>query len=178
MNAFRIALALLPALLSFALHAREARAENVVFVTRHAEKSLDVPGDAAPLLPKGTDRARALAHLLADAGIAEVVTTDALRSRQSGAPFAERASLKPVVMTRDDQVAYTGRLIQKLDGKDRLIVAHTRNIPRILAALGVPNGGQMQLDADTDYDNLFIVQLYPDRPASMVRLHYTTAGPD
>ena len=73
MNAFRIALALLPALLSFALHAREARAENVVFVTRHAEKSLDVPGDAAPLLPKGTDRARALAHLLANHTLADLL---------------------------------------------------------------------------------------------------------
>lgn len=171
-------LALLPALLAGAMLALPARAEGVVFLTRHAEKSLTVPGDAAPLLPEGVARARTLAQMLAGAGIEELVTTDALRSRQTGAPFAELTGLQPQVMTREEEVAFAARLRGEPDAKDRLIVGHTRNIPRILEALGVPGGGQVKLDPDTDYDNLFIVQMYPDRPASMVRMKYPIAPKD
>ncbi|BBK32489.1 phosphohistidine phosphatase SixA [Stella humosa] len=165
-------LALLPVLLAAALSAPPARAEGVVFLVRHAEKSLEIEGDAAPLLKAGVDRARTLARMLAGAGIAELITTDALRSRQTGAPFAERTGLQPQVMTRNDQVALAGRLREKPDGKDRLIIGHVRNIPRILEALGVPGGGQVTLNPDVDYDHLFVVQTYPGRPASMVRLRF------
>lgn len=178
MRMMRIALALVPALLLASVAATTARAEGVVFLVRHAEKSLAVEGDAAPLLAEGNARARSLARLLANAGIEELVTTDALRSRQTGAPFAERTGLRPQVMTRDEQVAFAARLRERPDDRDRLIVAHTRNIPRILDALGVPGGGQIKLNADTDYDNLFVVQMYPNRAASMVRLHYPIADKD
>src|SRR3546814_15093780 len=104
--------------------------------------------------------------MLAEAGIEELVTTDALRSRQTGAPFAERTGLQPQVMTREEEVAYAARLRQAPDAKDRLMVGHTRNIPRILDALGVPDGGTVKLKPDTDYDNLFAVQLYPDQTGS------------
>ncbi|MEQ9330876.1 histidine phosphatase family protein [Thalassobaculum sp.] len=176
MRMMRIVLALLvPAMLWAALPAGSARAEGVVFVTRHAEKSLTVAGDAAPLLPEGSARARTLARLLADSGIHELITTNALRSRQTGAPFAELTGLQPQVMTREDEVAFAARLREKPDARNRLIVAHTRNMPRILEALGVPGGSQVKLNPDTDYDNLFVVQMYPDRPASMVRLRYPIA---
>ena len=170
-----IAVALLPALAAALLASGTARADGVVFLTRHAEKSLEVPGDAAPLLPEGSARARTLARLLADAGIEEMITTDALRSRQTGEPFAALSGLQPQVMTRDEQVAFAARLREKPDDRDRLMVGHTRNIPRILEALGVPGGGRMALNHDTDYDNLFVVQMYPDRPATMVRLRYPIA---
>ncbi len=172
MRKFGIALALLPALLIGALDIQAARAEGVVIIVRHAEKSLAIEGDAAPLLPEGFERAKKLALMLVDAGIEEMLTTDALRSRQTGAPFAERMKLTPQVMTRDEQVAFAGRLRQKPDDKDRLIVAHTRNIPRILDALGVPGGGQVKINDQTDYDNMFVVQMYPNRAPTMVRLHF------
>lgn len=177
MRMFRILLALLlvPVVFAVALPDGAARAEGVVFVTRHAEKSLAVAGDAAPLLPEGNARARTLARLLADAGIHELITTDALRSRQTGAPFAELTGLQPNVMTREDEIAFAAGLRAKPDARNRLIVAHTRNIPRILEALGVPGGGQIKLNPDTDYDNLFVVQMHPDGPASMVRLRYPIA---
>ncbi|MGE4217938.1 MAG: histidine phosphatase family protein [Alphaproteobacteria bacterium] len=167
-------MALLPVLFLVLPSVQPVRAEGVVFLTRHAEKSLDVPGDAAPLLHEGEDRAQTLGRMLADTGIDELITTDALRSRQTGAPFAELAGVKPQVMTRDQQVEFAARLRQNPDAKDRLIVGHTRNIPRILDALGVPGGAEVKLDAATDYDNLFIVQMYPNRPASMVRIRYQT----
>lgn len=178
MRKLRIALALLPILLVGALASSPARAEGVVFLVRHAEKSLEVEGDSAPLLAAGVERAKTLARMLADAGIEELVTTDALRSRQTGAPFAERTGLQPQVTTRDGQVALAARLREKPDGKDRLIVGHTRNIPRILEALGVPGGGQVKLNAEVDYDHMFVVQLYPNRPASMVRLRFEVADRD
>lgn len=175
MGRMLLVLAVLPALFLGATPVQTARAEGVVFLVRHAEKSLEVEGDSAPLLHEGVDRARTLARMLADAGIEELITTDALRSRQTGAPFAEATGLKPQVMTRDDQVAFAGRLREKPDGKDRLIVGHTRNIPRILEALGVPGGGQVKLNADVDYDHMFVVQMYPNRPASMMRLRFEVA---
>src|SRR3546814_19614103 len=81
-------------------------------------------------------------------------------------------------MTREEEVAYAARLRQAPDAKDRLMVGHTRNIPRILDALGVPDGGTVKLNPDTDYDNLFVVQMYPDRPARMVRVRYPIAPAD
>lgn len=151
-----------------------AWAEGVVFLVRHAERSNAVTDDSDPLLPQGHARARSLARLLGDAGIEELITTNALRSQQTGAPFATATGLKPQVMTRDEEVALAGRLREKPDSKDRLMVAHTRNIPRILEAFGVPGGAEFKLNPATDYDNLFIIQLYPNRPASMVRLRYQT----
>lgn len=171
-----IALTVLAALLATPMGA--AWAEGVVFLVRHAERTNADPGDTDPLLPTGHTRARGLARLLADAGIAELITTDALRSRQTGAPFAGRTGIKPQVMTRDEQVALAARLRGTPDLKDRLMIGHTRNIPRILEAFGVPGGGQITLNADTDYDNLFIVQLYPNRAASMVRLRFQPSGQD
>src|SRR3546814_20960946 len=81
-------------------------------------------------------------------------------------------------MTREEEVAYAARLRQAPDAKDRLMVGHTRNIPRILDALGVPDGGTVKLNPATDYDHLFVVQMYPDRPASMVRVRHPLAPPD
>src|SRR3546814_13441742 len=72
----RIVLAVLPALLVAGLYAPPAGAEGVVFLTLHAEKSLEVPGGAAPLLPEGVARARTLAALLADARLHELLTPD------------------------------------------------------------------------------------------------------
>lgn len=178
MRKWLMAMAVLPAFGVVSVGALPAGAEGVVFLTRHAEKSLTVPGDAAPLLPEGEARARTLARMLADSGIDELITTDALRSRQTGAPFAERSGLQPRVLTREEEVAFAAELRRKPDTKDRLIVGHTRNIPRILDALGVPDGGKVALNPDTDYDNLFVVQMYPDRPASMVRLRYPIAPAD
>lgn len=178
MRILRIALVVLPAMLAGALDIRAAHAEGVVFLVRHAEKSLEVEGDSAPLLHAGVDRARTLARMLADARIEELITTDALRSRQTGAPFAERTGIQPQVMTRDEQVAFAARLRQKPDDKDRLIVGHTRNIPRILDALGVPGGGEVKLNAETDYDHLFVVQMYPNRAASLMRLRFEVADQD
>jgi len=171
-----IALALLAALLATPVGA--AWAEGVVFLVRHAERSNAVQSDEDPLLPQGHARARALARLLGDAGITELITTDALRSGQTGAPFTARTGLKPQVMTRDEEVAFAARLREKPDTKDRLIIGHTRNIPRILEALGVPGGGETKINAETDYDNLFIVQMYPNRAASLVRLRYQPSGQD
>lgn len=172
----RILLALVPALLMAMADVRPAVAEGVVFLVRHAEKSLEIKGDAAPLLPEGEARARTLADMLADAGITELVTSDALRSRQTAGFFTDRTRVPAQVMTREEEVAYAARLRDAPDGKNRLIVAHVRNIPKILAALGVAEAASVELDAATDFNNLFVVQTYSDRPATMVWLHYETAA--
>ena len=71
---------------------------TTVYLVRHAEKGT-TPAADPPLTSAGEARARALATLLADSGVTAVITTNLVRTRDTGKPLAAARTLAPVAIT-------------------------------------------------------------------------------
>ena len=147
--------------------AAHASAQEAVFIVRHAER-LDDSTDS-PLSPEGRARAIRLAGQLRDARITAVFVTQYIRSADTARPLADRLGLplQPV------PAAQTPDLVTKLralgPGARVLVAGHSDTVPRILAALGVPDAVTIASD---EYDNLFVVLPRAAGAPTVLRLRY------
>jgi broad specificity phosphatase PhoE len=172
----RIALLCVVAL---ALDAGPALAQDqVFFIVRHAERADNAPQptrrtrhppmmESDPALsPAGHARAKRLADILRDAGVAQIVTTGYLRTKQTAAPLAQRLNLQPVTAPAD-----VGALIDLLRAERRttLVIGHSNTVPQIVKGLGVPTDVTLR---EQDYDDLFIVVRDTSGVATMIRMKY------
>ena len=90
----------LAALLAFSpacLAAQNASAPTTVILVRHAEKMAEPAADP-PLTSAGIARGDALWELVKDAGVSAVVTTQFLRTRQTGAAAASKLAITPTIV--------------------------------------------------------------------------------
>ncbi len=147
--------------------ARPARAQEVVFLVRHAERA-DNSKDS-PLSMAGTERARKLAGLLKDAGVTAIYTTEYRRTQETAAPLGQAIHVAPVVVPAADSDA----LLQKVraagpDGR-LLIVGHSNTVPDLIRALGVAAPVTL---GEAEYDNLFIVIPKQGGAPRLVRLRF------
>jgi len=161
----------------------------MVYLVRHAEKSSQPAND--PLLtPEGQARARALADVLAHAGVGAVITTQYARTKQTAAPLAERLGITPEVVAvaagvasnpqaQADaarlHVASTVAAIRTHAGSAVLVVGHSNTIPAIVTALGGPAFPDL---CDGDYDQLFILEIPASGPPRLVRARYGAPAVD
>lgn len=169
--------AVLSLVFAFALMAVPAMAQNqVIFLVRHAERapvpanappSRGMMGEDPPLSAAGQERARRLAAMLASADIKLIMTTEYQRSRQTAAPIAERANIKPVMGAAKDPQPFVDQ-IHKASG-NVLVVGHSNTVPDLLKRLGV---AQAITIADNEYDNLFVVVRHGAGPPTLIRLRY------
>jgi broad specificity phosphatase PhoE len=143
-----------------------SRAQDAIYVVRHAERA-DQSNDS-PLSGAGEARARALAQLLRDARITHVFTTDLKRTIQTGAPAAAAAAVTPQALPAGDVDALTARLRALGPGDRALVVGHSNTVPVILFNLGA---GAVTV-GDAEFDNLFIVIPRRDAAPALVRLRY------
>jgi broad specificity phosphatase PhoE len=142
---------------------------TTVILVRHAEKAAEPSADP-PLTPAGVGRAKALAHLLKDAGINAIVSTQFQRTRLTVAPIAADLRLKPEILdARLTPRATADSILAKHRGQTVLVVGHSNTIPAIVAALGAPQPADI---CDTGYDNAYLVKVPSSGTASVVRLHY------
>jgi broad specificity phosphatase PhoE len=161
----RIALAILLTTAVASL-AQAAMPVTTVILVRHAEKAPAV-GDAEPLLSDaGIARAQTLAHMLADAHVTAIYTTQYKRTQLTGAPLAAALHLEETILPDVKDVAADIRA--KHAGQTLLVVGHSNTIPQLLAALGVQNPPAI---GDAEYDNLFLCTL-AGGTASVVRLRF------
>ena len=155
--------------------ASAAAQDQVIFLVRHAERapvpanqpSRGMMGDDPPLSAAGQERARRLASMLASAGIKHIFTTEYQRTRQTAAPLAERANVKPVMGAAKDPKAFIEQ-IQKASGSV-LVVGHSNTIPDLLKGLGVK---QAITIPESEYDNLFVVVRHGPGEPTLIRLRY------
>ena len=151
-----------------------AAADQVIFVVRHAERA-DAGASAGgmtgandpPLSAAGTERAKRLAVMLASADVAHVFTTEFQRTRDTAGPLAEKAGIKPVVVSSKDP----GTLLrQAREARGNiLIVGHSNTVPEVLKQLGVTTAVSI---ADNEYDNLFVVVRPAAGDPTLIRLRY------
>jgi broad specificity phosphatase PhoE len=150
--------------------------DQVIFLVRHAERAplpanqpppRGMMGEDPPLSAAGQERARRLAAMLASAGIKHILTTEYQRTRQTAAPTAERANVKPVMGAAKDPQPFIDQ-VQKASG-NVLIVGHSNTIPDLLKGLGVK---QAITIAENEYDNLFVVVRHGAGEPTLIRLRY------
>lgn len=141
-----------------------ATAAPVVFIVRHAEKSL--PGGKDPdLSVAGRKRAEALADILKDSQITAVFVTEFKRTRETAVPTAKATQLKPVIVPATDVAGLAAKLRQ-LTG-NALVVGHGNTIPELIKELGVTTPIAIP---DNDYSEILVVALCD--PPQLLRLHY------
>ena len=153
--------------LSAVAAARPARAQEVVFLVRHAERA-DNSKDS-PLSASGIGRAARLAAMLEDAGITAIYTTEYRRTKETAAPLGRAVHVTPVVVSAADGDALA-RKVRASGPHDRvLVVGHSNTVPDLIRALGVASPVTI---GEAEYDNLFILIPQPGGAPRLVRLRF------
>src|SRR5512140_1020904 len=101
-----------------------SRAQEMVFLVRHAEKA-DRTRDPV-LSPKGEARAHALATLLHDAGVTAIYATELRRTQLTAKPLADARQLSVHVHEADDSAGLVSE-IRKQDPHGRVLVVRHSN---------------------------------------------------
>jgi len=142
-----------------------ARAQQAVFLVRHAEKA-DASKDPV-LSSKGQARARALSTLLRDAGITAIWATDLRRTQLTAQPLAKLKKLEVRVHAAKDISGLVAEVRRMAANGKALVVGHSNTLPEIAAALGVRERIEI---ADDEYDALLVVVPEPGGGARLLRL--------
>ena len=144
-----------------------ALASADLFLVRHAEK-LEPKKDASLLSPRGHERAKTLARVLADVPLKAVYCTEYERTLQTALPTAKKKGLEPIRTDSEDVKGLAEALRARASDEHVLVVGHSDTLPELLSLLGA--AGPEKIEAE-EYDNLFIVRLSSGR-ASTHRLRY------
>jgi phosphohistidine phosphatase SixA len=158
------------ACLAVVLTPLSAFCQVTVIFSRHAEKAA-TPANDPPLTAAGEKRAKILASMLADSGVAAIYTSELHRTQQTAAPLAARTHLTPVVIPANDTDALVKAIRERKSGVV-VVVGHSNKLPEIIAKLG----GPAVTIPETDYDNLFILSVGSSH-SSLLRLHYGDSAP-
>jgi broad specificity phosphatase PhoE len=159
--------ALLLVLASLAAQPSIARAQEAIYIVRHAER-LDQSADSE-LSTDGIGRSFKLRDLLREAGITHIFTSEMRRTIETAKPLADALHLTPQTLPGGEVEALASRLGSLGAGARALVVGHSNTLPQILRALKVDAPVTI---ADADYDNLFIVVPRNDRPPAFLRLKF------
>ncbi|WP_209598771.1 phosphoglycerate mutase family protein [Ruegeria sp. HKCCSP351] len=123
-----------------------------MYLIRHCEKELS--GADPALTPEGRQRAADWAEMLQHVGLSAVITSDALRTLETGRIIAETLGLPTNALPRGDTAGLVDVLEFDHDEDAVLIVAHAETIPQILEGLGVLE--DVNIDQN-EFANLFVV---------------------
>lgn len=154
-----------------------AYSDTTFFVVRHAEKESDRrdPG----LTPTGTSRAQTLARTLRSAGITACYSTHYQRTRQTAQPTAKMSGVEITTYQAGKEKQLVTRLL-KAHASDEgthqgiLIAGHSNTVPALLQAMGIRSEYSIEED---HYDNLFVIRVSDNQPASFLHLHYGDPNP-
>jgi len=161
---------------------------RAIIIVRHAD--IDVPtknrmGNATPLLPRGEERAKELITALKGAGVTRIVTSSAVRTKETAAPLAaelkvvtedpfnhlaEGAGAGAAAMPEATQVMRY--LVQTAKPEQTiLLVQHHSVLPSLLAEFGFK--GESLMEDATEFDRVYVI--LPDAGAqkyTLLRLRY------
>ena len=141
---------------------RDSPALEVV-VVRHAEKLAD--GNDPALSDPGRARAQRLAHLLRDAPLVAVYSTDTQRTRQTAKPSADAHGLALTIYDpRVPPAEFVARLREMHPHGTVLVVGHSNTAPAIAAALCRCGVEPM---AETEFDRVMRVRFAADGTATL-----------
>src|SRR3954470_7500247 len=147
-----------------------------VIVVRHAEKASATDPD--PVLSElGTQRAKDLASALSNAHIGSIITTQYQRTRLTAADVIAATKLTPIVVSAASptHVADVVAAIKaRPAGEVVLVVGHSNTVAAIVAALGGP---KMPNVCDSQYANMFVVEMGVNAAPKLIKAKYGAADP-
>lgn len=149
-----------------------ARTQATLIFVRHAEKA--GPTGDVPLTEAGRVRAIALAHVLRDANISTIFTTNLQRTQQTAAPIANALNLKPVVLPVEDVAGLTAKLAALPAGSTALVVNHNPFVLRLATAFGATSMPDM---AEHEYDRMLILTPGAEGKSVLLTLRYGAPTP-
>jgi broad specificity phosphatase PhoE len=147
--------------------AQRARAQEAIYVVRHAER-LDQSTDS-PLSTDGVGRAYKLRDMLRDAGVTHIFTTELRRTIETAKPLADALRLAPQQLPGADVRPLAARLAALTPHDRVLVVGHSNTVPELLRALNVATPVTI---GDNDFDNLFVVVPRKEATPILLRLKY------
>lgn len=147
------------------------QAATVVYLVRHAEKQIDGTPDPA-LTPQGTARAALLDHMLMDAGLTHIHSTEFRRTQLTAAPVAASTGLEVAPYNPRELPTFAAWL--KNNPGRHLVSGHSNTTPELVAALGGEPGDP--IEEEHEYDRLYIVTISPGGEVSTVLLRYGPAA--
>ena len=162
-----LAVSLLPA--AYLSHADEGNAGTVIYLIRHAEKAAPMADDPRdpPLSEVGLERAQNLAHILKDAGVSRIFSTDYRRTRQTVEPLADRNGLTIESYDPGDLAGFAAHL-KRMSG--RIVVSgHSNTTTDLVQALGGNPGEPID---ESEYDRLYVLVLQPGWGVETVLIRY------
>ena len=151
MQKYTFSLILLMATGSYAI------AQDAIYLIRHGEKELSA--DDPALTIEGRKRAADWAKMLGKVGLDAVITSNALRTRETGGIIASELDLEASALPTNDVAGMVDTLEFDHEDETVLVIGHAETIPRILQMLGMLES--ITID-QSEFDNLFIVK----RPTS------------
>ena len=157
-------------LLILSLSALAAEDQGTIFIIRHAEKLSKAPD--ALLSPAGHARANCLAHLLGEANIQTVFTSNIRRTHQTASPLARARHLTIQTIPKDNPDELVLKAKAAAQNGDVLIVGHQETVADIVQRLG---GGTMPRVDPNEFDRLTILHLTPSG-ATVTILRYCDCG--
>lgn len=130
---------------------------TIVYVVRHAEKDLSVPGNVDPdLSEEGHSRASALAEKLKSQKIVSIFSTNYKRTRQTALPLATILGLNIVNYEGGNYAELKETVNKNYRNQKVLIVGHSNTVLEIIKAFGaVPPVSSL---TEEDYDFLFEIR--------------------
>ncbi|MBC8025627.1 MAG: histidine phosphatase family protein [Steroidobacteraceae bacterium] len=124
---------------------------TTVLLVRHADRA----GTLDQINALGTVRAGVLAHVMDKAPLDAIIRSDAVRAEQTASPTAAAEGLTPIVLAGADVQAFVDEIRVNHRGQRVLVVGHSNTVPDIITALG----GPAVTIPDTEFDNLFVLEL-------------------
>jgi broad specificity phosphatase PhoE len=146
---------------------------TTLILVRHAEKAIVSPENKDPdLSVAGQARAQELARMFGDAGIASIYTTQYKRTQQTVKPLAAKLGLAATKLDAKKTAELVKEIRARNTGQVVFIAGHNNTVPEIIAAMGGP---QLPIIPETEYDNLYILTVYGDSPARLIKMKYGSA---
>lgn len=148
-----------------------AEVTTMVILVRHAEK-VDMSFDSE-LSAAGVARAHALHQAIADTQIDRIIVTQYKRTRLTAAVVSDSVGIELTVVSVSGGLAAHVNAVAdavRADGASAvLVVGHSNTIPAIIGALGGPHLGDLD---ESEYSNLFILQIPKEGKPRLIRSHY------
>jgi broad specificity phosphatase PhoE len=120
------------------------------------------------LAVEGRARAGALVHVLAEAGVMRVLSTDFNRTRETAAPLAEALGVEVEIYDHRTLESLATRL-KETPGR-YVVVGHSNTTPRMVELLGGEPGAP--IDEGYEFDRLYQVVVDADGDVTTTLLRY------
>ena len=143
---------------------------TTLILVRHAEKLIVPPENKDPDLSlAGQARAQELLRMFSDSGIVAIYATQYKRTQQTVKPLADKLGLAVTKVEAKQTAELVKQIRARNAGQVILIAGHNNTVPEIIAAMGGP---KLPIIPETEYDNLYILTVYSDGSAKLIKMKY------